>query len=383
MMTGNVRGARDPTVAGCDEGDYDERIRRIQARLRHSESKRMELERKMLEYSTPDTSITKLKYTNLKKYLNEICERQKKSLLRNQDLLKEFDCIEAHIRKFASRSESLQMLKAAHEKEIKNRLLVERKDTLKQEMRDATEHQMVPEATQSGINARTAMSRGLYHTATIFMGRQMSAVSSVEDFSTLQKSEFKKSFSISDPHSYRQPSQSCYMTDSCVVQTNSDLQYSNKSDKIDGKTSLLKGEEMPVTSSVSYESEITSLKGESIANNDTDNFVENKVYPEHKPPLHSKLSSENRSTSSKSYNSCKSLTREHSLQYEQETKEPTSLIGDPGVLVSANEYSEEKSPVLESTMHLEKNILQEEDKSLSSSTDLTVSLSEEEEESNY
>lgn len=54
---------------------------------------------------------TKLKYANLKKYLNEICERQKKSLLRNQDLLKKFDCIEAHIRKFASRSESLQKLK--------------------------------------------------------------------------------------------------------------------------------------------------------------------------------------------------------------------------------------------------------------------------------
>lgn len=35
MMTGNVRGARDPTVAGCDKGDYDEQIRRIQAHLRH------------------------------------------------------------------------------------------------------------------------------------------------------------------------------------------------------------------------------------------------------------------------------------------------------------------------------------------------------------
>ena len=47
----------------------------------------------------------------LKKYLKEICDRQKKSLLRNQDLLKEFDWFEAHIRKFASRSESLQKLK--------------------------------------------------------------------------------------------------------------------------------------------------------------------------------------------------------------------------------------------------------------------------------
>uniref|UniRef100_A0A8C5SHV6 Centrosomal protein kizuna n=1 Tax=Laticauda laticaudata TaxID=8630 RepID=A0A8C5SHV6_LATLA len=381
-MTGTVYGARNPAVAGCDQGDYEEEIRRIQAHLRDSESKRVELERKMLEYSTPDTSITKLKYTNLKKYLNEICERQKKSLLRNQDLLKEFDCIEAHIRKFASRSECLQKLKAEYEKEIKNKLLVERKDTFKHEMRDTSKHQMIPEARQSGINASTAMSRGLYHTATIFMGRQMSAVSSVEDFSALQKSELTKSFSISDPHSYRQPSQSCYMTDSCVVQTNNDLQCSNKSDKIDGKTSLLKGEEMSVISSVSYENERACLTGESIANNDSKNFVGNNVHPEPKSLLQRKLSSENRSTNLKSYSSCKSLTHEPSLLYEQGTKEPISLINDPGVLVSANECSEEKFPVLGSTMHLDKNILEEEDKSLSSSTDLTVSLSEEEEESN-
>ncbi|KAG8133109.1 hypothetical protein E2320_010933 [Naja naja] len=325
-MTGNVCGARNSAVAGCDKGDYDEQIRRIQAHLRQR---------------------AKLKYTNLKKYLNEICERQKKSLLRNQDLLKEFDCIEAHIRKFASRSESLQKLKAEYEKEIKNKLLVERKDKFKHEMTDATKHQMIPEARQSGINASTAMSRGLYHTATIFMGRQMSAVSSVEDFSALQKSELTKNFSISDPHSYRQPSQSRYMTDSCVVQTNNDLQCSNKSDKIDGKTSLLKDEEMPVTSSVSHENERACLTGESIANNDNKNFVENNGHPEPKSLLHRKLSSENGSTSLKN-------------------------------LIIKNIFV----TVLGSTMHLDKNILQEEDKSLSSSTDLTVSLSEEEEESN-
>ncbi|XP_063154769.1 centrosomal protein kizuna [Candoia aspera] len=381
-MTGNVCGARNPTVAGCDEGDYDEQLRRIQSQLRQSESKRLELERKMLEYSTSDTCVTNLKYRNLKKYLNEICERQKKSLLRNQDLLKEFDCIEAHIRKFASSSKSLQKLKAEYEREIKNRLLVERKDMLKDEIRDATKHQVMPEARQSGINAKTAMSRGLYHTATIFMGRQMSAVSSVEDFSALQKSELTKSFSISDPHSYRQPSQSCYMTDSCVVQTNSDLQCSNKSDKIDGKTSLLKGGEMPVTSSISYENEKTCcLTMESMTNNDSNNIVENSVHPELKSLLHRKLSFENRSSSLKSYSSSKSLTHDHSLLHEQGAKEPISLLSHPELLVSANESSEEKIPVLGSTLQLDKNILQEEDKSLNGSTDLTVSLSEEEEES--
>lgn len=54
---------------------------------------------------------TKQKQMKLKKYLKEICERQKESLLRNQDLLKEFDHIEAHIGECASKLEALQKLK--------------------------------------------------------------------------------------------------------------------------------------------------------------------------------------------------------------------------------------------------------------------------------
>ncbi|XP_048371330.1 centrosomal protein kizuna-like [Sphaerodactylus townsendi] len=104
-----MRGASSPS--GDAASSYNEQFRRIQVQLRDSETKRMELERKMLEYSKSDVCLSKQKHTKLKKYLKEICERQKKSLLRNQDLLKEFDCIEAHIRKFASSSESLQKLK--------------------------------------------------------------------------------------------------------------------------------------------------------------------------------------------------------------------------------------------------------------------------------
>ncbi|XP_028594195.2 centrosomal protein kizuna isoform X3 [Podarcis muralis] len=384
-MAGSLRGTPGPPAPACGG-----QLRRLRESLRDSETKRLELERKMLEYTTCDTRTTKMKYRKLKKYLEEICERQKKSLLRNQDLLKEFDCIEAQIQKFASRSECLQRLKAEYEGGFKREQIPERKNISKSYKSDVMKHQMVPEVRQTGMNSRTAMSRGLYHTATIFMGRQMSAVSSVEDFSVPPKSsELTKSFSISDPHSHRQPSQSSYVTDSCVVRTNSDLQRSNKSDKIDGKTYLLMGKETPVTSSVSYENERTCcLTVESKTNNCSSNFVESKMSPELNSLLHGRLSPENRTTDLKSDSSCKSLeeilTHEYSVRNEQGSKRPILLVCRPEQLVSGNEHSRAKFPVSvtapEDSLMLDKNAQEKEGESSGGSSDLTVSFSEEDEE---
>ncbi|XP_042320625.1 centrosomal protein kizuna isoform X2 [Sceloporus undulatus] len=354
MAAARAGGTREPSAWKGGDGDYDEQLRRLQAHLRDSETKRMELERKMLEYSRSDSCTTNLKYIQLKKYLEEICERQKESLRRNQDLLKEFDSIDALIKKFASSSEALQELKK------------------------------VPEARQAGINTRTAMSRGLYHTATIFMGRQMSAVSSVEDFSALQKSStLTKGFSISDPHSRRQPSQNSYMTDSCVVQTNSDLQRSNKSDKIDGKSYLLMGKETPVTSSVSpADGRTCCLTAESKTNNRGSNFVESKMSAELNSLLHERLSPENRTADLKCDSFHKSeeeiLTHKHSVN-QQGPERPVSLACCPEQFVSGNEHLREKFPGVKNSLHLDTNT-QEEEESSDGSSDLTVSLSHSEED---
>ncbi|KAH0618055.1 hypothetical protein JD844_017020, partial [Phrynosoma platyrhinos] len=273
---------------------------------------------------------------------------------------------------------------AEYEREIKSRWRL----NTKSEERDEAKNQKVPEARQAGVNTRTAMSRGLYHTATIFMGRQMSAVSSVEDFSALQKSsKLTKGFSISDPHSHRQPSQNSYMTDSCVVQTNSDLQRSNKSDKIDGKTYLLMGKEMPVTSSVSHaDGRTCCLTAESKTNNHSSNFVESKMSAELSSLLHERLSPENRTTDLKCDSFHKSveekLTHEHSVN-QQGSERPISLVCCPEQLVSGNEHLKEKFPGIRNSLHLDISA-QEEDESLDGSSDLTVSLShsEEDEETN-
>ncbi|XP_075781910.1 centrosomal protein kizuna isoform X1 [Pelodiscus sinensis] len=345
---GAAGGARRPQPAAT--------LGSLQLRLRDSETKRLELERKLFEYRKSDTYIAKRNFVKLKKYMKEICERQKNAVLRNQEFLKEFDCIEARIRTFTS-SEALQTLK------------------------------MLPVARQAGINTRTAMSRGLYHPATIFMGRQMSAISSIEDFSTQQKSsQPTKSFSISDLHSCRQAAQSSNMTDSYVVQTNSDIQCLNKSDKTDGTTCIQMGEKMPVTSSVSENGRTHCLEIESNTNRGSSYLVESKKPANRSSLLCERLSLENRSADLKS-DSCSSsveeiVTHEHFVANEETAKRPIPLVSAPEQLVSGNEQPREKFPGLDQSpdsLWPIENTLELEDESLDSSSDLTVSVSEEEE----
>uniref|UniRef100_A0A8C3SLU4 Centrosomal protein kizuna n=1 Tax=Chelydra serpentina TaxID=8475 RepID=A0A8C3SLU4_CHESE len=245
---------------------------------------------------------------------------------------------------------------------------------------------MLPVARQAGINTRTATSRGLYHPATIFMGRQMSAISSIEDFSTQQKSsQPTKSFSVFDPHSCRQAAQSSNMTDSYVVQTNSDIWCLNKSDKIDGKTYLQMGEKMPVTSSVSSENGRTHcVARESNTHDGNSNLVESKKSAQLISLLRERLSPENRITDLKS-ECCSSsveeiVTKEHFVAHEERSKQPIPLVSAPEQLVSGNEQPRESFPGL--AQHTDRlwpseNTLELEDESLDSSSDLTVSVSEE------
>ncbi|XP_019371668.1 PREDICTED: centrosomal protein kizuna isoform X2 [Gavialis gangeticus] len=373
-------------LASRPPGGHDERLGGLQLCLRDCETKRLELERKLFEYSRSDVCRAKLKYAKLKKYLKEICERQKNALLRNQELLKEFDHIEAHFRTFPS-SERLQKLKVQNEKEINSTLILDKNNMLiKGDKKEGNNKQKLLVARQAGINTGTAMSRGLYHPAAIFMGRQMSAISSIEDFSTQQKSsQPTKSFSISDPHSCRQAVQSSNMTDSCVVQTNSDIQCLNKSDKIDGKTYLPIGEKMPVTSSISSENGGTHfLETESNTNNGNSNLVESKKSAQLNFLLHERLSPENRTADFKSDSCSRSveevLAAEHFVAKEERPKQQSPLVSPPKHIVSANEHPREGFP---DSGHNAGNLwptgdVQElENESLDTSSDLTVSVSEE------
>nr|XP_002747532.2 centrosomal protein kizuna isoform X1 [Callithrix jacchus] len=375
--------------------EYYERLGQLQHGLRDSEKKRLDLEKKLYEYHQSDTYRVKLKYVKLKNYLKEICESEKRAHTRNQEYLKRLERVQAHVGHFAKNTEKLQKLKIEYETQVKKMLL--EKDSLgpKGELKDEDREKV---AVQEGIiNSGIAASRGFYQPAAIFMGRQMSAVSSMGDFSTEHKCpQPTKNFSIPDLHSHRQTAQSSNVTDSCVVQTSSDTQCLNKSDNIHGKASLQIGEKTPVTASVLSEEEQTHcLEIGSNTHHGKSNLSEGKKSAELNSPLQERLSPENRTTDLKCDSSSRSggsegeiLTWEHIEVEEKRASPPVSPISVSEYRGSENKWSQEKHSAWEGVSdHLahgdpesqkpfRKMQEEEEEESWSTSSDLTVSVSE-------
>ncbi|XP_055286732.1 centrosomal protein kizuna isoform X1 [Moschus berezovskii] len=386
-------GGGTPWTSALPSPDFYEQVAHLQQGLRDSEKKRLDLERKLYEYHQSDIWRAKLKYVKLKKYLKEICESEKRARIRNQEYLKQFERIQANI---TASLEKVQELKIEFETQVKKMRLLS-KDSLgeKGELKDEDKEKVVVMLAE--INSGTAMSRGLYQPATIFMGRQMSAVSGIGDFTTEQKSpQPTKNFSIPDPHLHRQTAQSSDVTDSRVVQTPGDTQCLNKSDKTDGKTSLQIGEKTPVTASALSEEEQTHcFEIGSNARQGESNLSEGKKSAELHSPLRKRLSPENRTTDLKCDSSRRSegsegeiLTREHIEVEEERARPPVSPLSGSESCASENECPEEKPPAREaSSDHLpcgdsqsqepfRKNQEEQGEESLSSSSDLTVSVSE-------
>ncbi|XP_043845385.1 centrosomal protein kizuna isoform X2 [Dromiciops gliroides] len=374
--------------------DYYEKLGRLQGALRDSEKKRLDLERKLYEYSQSDICRTKLQYIKLKKYLKEICESERKAHIRNQEYLKQCHQIQAHIGSFTRNTDRLQKMKVEYEAQIK-KIHLSTKNSLgvKGILQDSDE-KVMQVVKPAGVNTGTAMSRGLYHPATIFMGRQMSAISSTGDFSTQWKSsQPTKSFSISDPHSCQQTAERSNVTDSCGVQMNSDTQCLNKSDKIEGKTSLQIGEKMPVTSTVLSEVEQTHcLEIVSNTNNGKNHLPESKKSAKLNSLLQERLSPENRTTDLKGDSSYRSegseegiVSQEHIKKKKERKKQPVPLVPVPEFCPSQNAHLEENHRALEtySDHHQDlknqrptKHMQEHEEESLSSNSGLTVSVSE-------
>ncbi|XP_044783916.2 centrosomal protein kizuna isoform X4 [Bubalus bubalis] len=392
MTEPSGRGCGTRGASALPSPDYYEHVAHLQQGLRNSEKKRLDLERKLYEYHQSDVCRAKLKYIKLKKYLKEICESEKNARIRNQEYLKQFERIQANI---TASLEKLQELKIEFETQIKKMQLLS-KDSLgkKGELKDEDKEKVVMPAE---INSGTAMSRGLYQPATIFMGRQMSAVSGIGDFTIERKSpQPTKNFSIPDPHSHRQTAQSSDVTGSRVVQTPGDTQCLNKSDKIDGKTSLQIGEKTPVTASALSEEEQTHcFEIGSNACQSKSNLSEGKKSAELHSPLWERLSPENRTTDLKCDSSRRSegsegeiLTREHTEVEEERARPPVSPLSGSESCASENECPQEKPPARKaSSDHLpcedsqsqepfRKKQEEQEEESLSSSSDLTVSVSE-------
>ncbi|XP_068531263.1 centrosomal protein kizuna isoform X1 [Anas acuta] len=226
-------------------------------RLRDSETRRLELERKLVEYRKSDAYLIKLKYMKLTKYLEEIDERQKRALLRNQAILKELNQFEAHMK--TSSSELIQKMEW-YGREIKSVLSLQEGSLSARGDEEEYNKQNPWVVRPAGIHSGTAMSRGLYHPATIFMGRHMSAAWSMQQ----KASHAAESHSVPEPCSHRQAALSSDETGRCFPRVGSDMPCTNKPDKQDAKADVLVREKMPITSGValaesSMRSSLTNL----------------------------------------------------------------------------------------------------------------------------
>uniref|UniRef100_A0A4W3KFG0 Centrosomal protein kizuna n=1 Tax=Callorhinchus milii TaxID=7868 RepID=A0A4W3KFG0_CALMI len=241
---------------------YLEKVGRLQRELHQSERKRLELERKLLASNKTEQPISKLKGAKLQNYLKEIHEREKIAHLRNQNFLKEFECIEAHAATLTQRTDTLKQMKMEYTKQIKRLLSMWNKEI---KLNSKAEEANIKQATNSSgqIRMERNLSKGLYHTATSFMGQQMLEISSSSRLNPQQKyHQPTESLSFSQPHSNKQAtSVTAVHTNSMIDNLKLPMSSNGRqgkhcvSDIKDWKTGLQTSEEMPLTRLISSGSE--------------------------------------------------------------------------------------------------------------------------------
>ncbi|XP_071486888.1 uncharacterized protein [Diadema antillarum] len=106
------------TTPSSDSVAFYTRLKNIQALQHKREQKRMELQRRFDSYVTSDQRLSRLRAAKLQSYWKKICEDEKKSKARNEQLLRDFNRVEAHIATLSSRTERLRLLKDQYEKQV-------------------------------------------------------------------------------------------------------------------------------------------------------------------------------------------------------------------------------------------------------------------------
>uniref|UniRef100_A0A8C9EHQ7 Centrosomal protein kizuna n=1 Tax=Pavo cristatus TaxID=9049 RepID=A0A8C9EHQ7_PAVCR len=187
-----------------------------------------------MEYKSSDAYLMKLKYVKLKKYLEEVNERQKRALLRNQVFLNEFNELEAHMK--ASSSELMEKM-VRYGREIKRGLSFQEGDLAQGDKEERCNEQMPQAARPAGIHAKTAVSRSLHHPVPFFVGHCMSACSVQQE----------------PPQPAACPSRLTALqgdeTDRHPTRAGGDVQHANKPDEQGGKSDVPTGEKMPIRDS--------------------------------------------------------------------------------------------------------------------------------------
>ncbi|KAL5008010.1 hypothetical protein ScPMuIL_013591 [Solemya velum] len=91
--------------------DYYQRQKELQDILHTNEEKRDQLNQQLRTYWKSDERLAKIRAAKLQSYWKKICEDEKRSKERNEQILRHFDRIEAHLSKVSTRTEKLRVLK--------------------------------------------------------------------------------------------------------------------------------------------------------------------------------------------------------------------------------------------------------------------------------
>uniref|UniRef100_A0A8C3Q3D8 Centrosomal protein kizuna n=1 Tax=Chrysolophus pictus TaxID=9089 RepID=A0A8C3Q3D8_CHRPC len=204
-----------------------------------------------MEYKSSDAYLMKVKYVRLKKYLEEVNERQKRALLRNQTFLNEFNEFEARMK--ASSSVLIEKM-VRYGREIKSGLSFQEGGLAQGDEEEGCNEQVPQAARQAEIHVETAVSRSLHHPLPFFMGHCMSACS-------VQQEPLQSAVCPS-----RLTALQSDETEGHPMQAGGDMQHANKPDEQGGKSYIPTEEKMPIRDS--------SLQGSLL------NFTEQKYFTE-------------------------------------------------------------------------------------------------------
>ncbi|XP_048457104.1 centrosomal protein kizuna isoform X2 [Rhincodon typus] len=240
------------------------RLGELQRQLHGSEQQRLDLEQNLLKCRK--SSQWMLKRARLKSYLKELRERERKAQLRNRQLLKDFENIEAQVAALTSGSDTLKQMKIEYEKQIE-KLMPVWSENLKAQRKEkeVTIEQTGNSSRQKDTDVGKHMSKGL--STTFVMDQQASWTSNRTCLSSQEKcQQHVESFMSSQPC---KQAASMTATHGNSVMDNLKSPMSSKesqdshtvSDIIERETGLQTSEVMPFTPIISSRNERHRYEG--------------------------------------------------------------------------------------------------------------------------
>ncbi|XP_071796439.1 uncharacterized protein [Asterias amurensis] len=101
-----------------DSVDFYARMQKLEETQQNREKQRTKLEQEFNVYIKSDTRLNKVRASKLQSYWTKICEDERRSKARNDQLLREYERVDAHVAALSARTDRLKLLKDQYEKQI-------------------------------------------------------------------------------------------------------------------------------------------------------------------------------------------------------------------------------------------------------------------------